>query len=192
MSIAIAEGSILDFKGDAIVNPANGFLMHGAGLARVIDRAARNAWTPQGVVNMSVADIKARVAEDVEKIRAYVSDHQRTPTIATGNVAVTSAGVLPYKGIIHAVGPVWNGGRFCEAALLASAHAEAVAAAHARSWESVAFPAISCGLFGYPVERAAKIAVEAVLFASLFDVDVTFYPFGFEAEYTRALQEVTA
>jgi O-acetyl-ADP-ribose deacetylase (regulator of RNase III) len=170
--IEIRSGSILDFEGDAIVNPANGFLRHGAGLAKIIANAAQ--------------------AGEGEGARAWRAEQASTPTIATGNVAVTGAGNLPYKGVIHAVGPVWNGGAFCEDTLLWSAHVEAVAAAIVREWDSIAFPAISCGLFGFPVERAAPIAISGVLAASLFDVDVTFYPFGYEAEFTRALQEATS
>lgn len=166
MSIEIYEGSILDCDVDAIVNPANGFLNHGAGLARIIAQAAQH-------VGWSAQTGRADPVRSRKAARFRMEQHR--PTVPTGGVAVTSAGVLPYKGIIHAVGPVWNGGDLFEKQLLAAAHDNAIAAARERGWTSIAFPAISCGLFRFPVKKAAPIAVAcAVDWTNNFDIDIVF------------------
>jgi putative ATPase len=146
MPIEIYKGSILDCDVDAIVNPANSFLRHGGGLARIIaDAASKNPSDPFR-------------PNDFEKDNLRAAN---TP-IPTGDATVTSAGALPFKGIIHAVGPIWGGGAFYERALLKAAHQNACARAYERKWRSIAIPAISCGIFGFPVEQAAPIAVNAV------------------------------
>jgi O-acetyl-ADP-ribose deacetylase (regulator of RNase III) len=100
--------------------------------------------------------------EAAVKVRQWRADHDDAPLIATGNAYATSAGLLPFKAVIHAVGPIWNGGHFHERALLRAAYENACAAAHDLGCRSVAFPAISCGIFGYPVEKAAPVAVMAL------------------------------
>lgn len=183
-TIEIRSGSILDFEGDCIVNPANSFMRHGAGLAAAIDKAAR------GISNVNAAERREqRGLPYVECHNAVLQwDHDRanTPLTATGNVAVTSAGVLPFKGIIHAVGPIWNGGMFIEADLLDVVTATALDAALERDWKSIAFPAISCGIFGFPVDQAARILLEvADSFSDNFDL-IAFYPFGHELVFEDA------
>lgn len=163
----IIQGSILDFDGDAIVNPANSFLRHGAGLAKVIANAA----APKGARGTT----------------AWWREQFSHPLIPTGGVGVTSAGRLPYNGIIHAVGPIWGGGAYHEAELLASAYSLACHRAFQRGWKRIAFPAISCGIFGYPVEKAATVAITEASAWAHFDVECNFYLFG--DEHFAAYQE---
>lgn len=117
---------------DALVNPANERLSHGAGLAAVIACAAG--------------------PELVEQSR-------RIGHCPVGGAVVTSAGALPQRAIIHVVGPVWRGGESGEAALLAACHRAALARASEYGLRSIAVPAISTGIFGYPAAEAARVAV---------------------------------
>lgn len=150
--IRVVQGDLLSQPVECIVNPANGFLRHGGGLAKIIaDRAApKNLSGPTG---------DAREPNRCDEVgKAWWHEQFTTPTIATGDAVVTSSGHLPF-GLIHAVGPVWKDGSLCEKALLASAHANAMALAVENGWKSIGFPAISCGLFRFPVEVAAPIAL---------------------------------
>jgi len=184
MSISIVKGSLLDAHVDAIVNPANLFLRNGAGLARIIDKAARG-------------DQNGRNYTLTPSQREYERQLSKVPTISTGNVAVTSAGVLPFRGIIHAVGPVWTDGSYCEGPLLHRVHERICEEAISRGWQSVGIPAISCGLFRFPAERAAPYAVAGVLHAlaqqdlavSGRELDVRFYLMedGHVSAWTKAL-----
>lgn len=174
MSITLHQGSILDADVDFIVNPANSHLRHGGGLARVIADAAR-AFPP----GMHAGDSAAQAT-------AWNREQEQHPLVATGAVALTTAGALRYRGIIHAVGPVYGGGSFFESALLSSAHAEALALAVQAGGKSVAFPAISCGIFGYPVERAAHVAVRTCL-ASPLRVEFWLFEDSHMEAFTKAL-----
>jgi O-acetyl-ADP-ribose deacetylase (regulator of RNase III) len=197
MSIAIYRDSILDVEADCIVNPANSFLNHGGGLARIISDAATKPWefVADNPDELSVAELRAAYDAHNDSAAQWAVDHLNAPLIATGNVHVTSAGVLPYKGVIHAVGPIWNGGAFYERALLKAAYANACAAAHDKGWRSIAFPAISCGIFGFPVKAAAPIAIDAVHFWATeqplgMDMDVTFALF--EDAHIRTFERALA
>jgi O-acetyl-ADP-ribose deacetylase len=117
---------------DAIVNPANEGLQLGAGVAGAIRRRGGQS-----------------IQEECDRI-GYC---------ATGQAVVTGAGNLPAKWVIHAVGPVWHGGDRNEDALLASAVLAALRRAEEVGAKSVALPAISTGVYGFPMERAAKISV---------------------------------
>jgi O-acetyl-ADP-ribose deacetylase (regulator of RNase III) len=77
----------------------------------------------------------------------------------TGDAKITRGYRLPARHVIHTVGPVWNGGKHKEPELLASCYRTTLALAHAHQLKTVAFPAISCGVYGYPLEQAATIAV---------------------------------
>jgi len=164
--VTLIRGSILDFEGDAIINPANSHLQHSGGLARLI--AAKAApW-----------DDTMRYWNDAERLWAHRSGEWRREQtnhalIPTGGCGVTSAGALPYKAILHAVGPIWGGGGYQEDKLLWRCHLSVLETANRMGFDSIAMPAISCGIFGYPVERAAPIAIEAALGFSR--PDVTFY-----------------
>ena len=121
---------------DAVVNPANGRLAHGGGVAGVLSRAAGPALQ---------AESDALVA--------------KSGPIPTGSAAVTGAGRLPFKGVIHAVGPRLGEGS--EEALLCAALGAAFALAKGRGWESVAFPAVSSGIFAVPLDVCARAYVRA-------------------------------
>jgi O-acetyl-ADP-ribose deacetylase (regulator of RNase III) len=84
----------------------------------------------------------------------------------TGDAKATGAGNLPARHVVHAVGPVWSGGGAGEPELLASAHRRSIEVADALGCESVAFPAISTGIYGYPVDRAARVALPAAVAAA--------------------------
>lgn len=122
---------------DAIVNAANSSLMHGGGVAGAISRAG------SPVIQQ----------ESYEWVRAHGSVLHEKP-------AFTSAGSLPCKTVIHAVGPVWGEGD--EEAKLASAISGSLALADALGLESIAFPAISTGIFGFPVDLAARVILKAI------------------------------
>lgn len=122
---------------DAIVNAANGHLAHGGGVARVISLAAGPALDQEG--------------------DALVKAHGPVPT---GQAVVTGAGRLPFKGVIHAVGPAQGQGD--EGRKLAAALGAAFLRAHERGWASLAFPAVSAGIFAVPLDVCARAYVRAV------------------------------
>lgn len=162
MSITIHQGSILDSKADYLVNPANSFLNHGGGLARVIANAA----APYASVYEAMGDI-----EGWETSERWMLQQEVCPLIATGNAAMTSAGALPYKGIIHAVGPIWNGGDFMEWDLLEMVHESVYRIAENAGARSIAFPAISSGIFGCPIGFVARIACEIATWYPKIDTE---------------------
>src|ERR687897_2171374 len=120
---------------DAIVNAANVELAPGSGVCGAIHRAA----------GPELAVACARVAP-----------------CPTGEARIPPGFGLPARYVIHAVGPVWHGGAHGEPELLASAYRASLALARAKELQSIAFPAISTGVYGYPVEAAAAIAVATV------------------------------
>jgi len=132
IELAISDITAMDV--DAIVNPANEALQLGSGVAGAI----RQKGGPT-------------IQEECDKIG----------TCAVGQAVVTRAGKLKAKWIIHAVGPVWKGGSFGEEMLLASAVLQALRRAEDIGARSIALPAISTGIFGFPVEQAAEISIAA-------------------------------
>jgi O-acetyl-ADP-ribose deacetylase (regulator of RNase III) len=157
--IEFAIADLLAQDVDAIVNPANEHLAHGGGVAGLISRAA---------------------GPDLEE------DSRRIGRCPTGDAVVTRAGRLPQRAVIHAVGPVWRGGGAGEAEALASAHRAVVARAEEEGLATIALPAISTGVFGYPVELAAPVAVAAVRAAADASGVVTLVRFCFLDEAARA------
>jgi O-acetyl-ADP-ribose deacetylase len=151
--LRFVQGDITSMATDAIVNAANERLSDGGGVNGAIHRAAGPDLGPA--------------------CRAIGG-------CPTGEARITQGFNLPARYIIHAVGPVWHGGNHGEAHLLASAYRNSLALAELHGLRSVAFPAISCGIFGYPVDQASEIAVEAVRGSEL---DVTFVLF------TKAMME---
>jgi O-acetyl-ADP-ribose deacetylase (regulator of RNase III) len=141
MSIDLLQADITTLDVDAIVNAANRALAGGGGVDDAIHRAAGPALS---------AACKA-----IPMVQPFV----RCPT---GEARITPGFDLPARWIIHAVGPVWSGGCEGEPALLASCYRNALALAQAHGIASIAFPAISCGVFGYPPDQAVDIAVRTV------------------------------
>lgn len=130
-------GNLLEEPVDAIVNAANGHLAHGGGVAAAIARAAGPALVEEG--DQIVAERGA---------------------IPVGEAVVTTAGALPFKGVIHAVGPHQGLGQ--EEERLEAALQAAFLRAHERRWTSVSFPAVSSGIFAVPLEVCSRAYVAAV------------------------------
>ncbi len=171
--LSIIKGDITEQATEAIVNAANSSLMGGGG----VDGAIHQAGGPA-----ILAECKQIVA--------------RQGRLPTGQAVITTGGNLKAKYIIHTVGPVWQGGNKGEARLLASAYRESLKLAAEKRLTSVAFPSISTGAYGYPVDKAAIVAVEAVtsfLKESATSIrEVVFVLFDsrtFEA-YASALREI--
>jgi O-acetyl-ADP-ribose deacetylase len=139
--IEIAEADITALPLDAIVNAANETLLGGGGVDGAIHRAAG----PKLLT----------ACRALREVRPGV----RCPT---GEARITPGFRLPARHVIHTVGPVWRGGAHGEPELLASCYRESLKLAHANGIESIAFPAISCGVYGYPVDEAVAIAVREV------------------------------
>jgi O-acetyl-ADP-ribose deacetylase (regulator of RNase III) len=135
--LAIRQGDITVFPVDAIVNAANEHLAGGGG----VDGAIHRAGGPQ---------IMRELAERYGSSR-------RCPT---GSAVPTGAGNLPARWVIHAVGPRWSGGSRGEEALLVSAYRSALAIAGELGARHVSLPAISCGIYGYPLTDGARVAIE--------------------------------
>jgi O-acetyl-ADP-ribose deacetylase len=130
---------------DAIVNAANGHLAHGGGVAGILSRAAGPA-----------------LQEESDRIIAA-----RGP-LPTGSAVVTTAGRLPFKGVIHAVGPRYGEGD--EENKLFSALTAAWACARDKGWESVSFPAVSSGIFAVPLDICARAYLKAARASPLRNV----------------------
>ena len=137
--IELIKGDITKIKVDAIVNAANSSLMGGGGVDGAIHRAGGMA-----------------ILDECKKIIA------KQGSCKTGEAVITTAGNLPAKFVIHTVGPVWNNGKKNEANLLATCYQNSLKLAIKHSLSSVAFPNISTGIYGYPKEEAAKIAINTV------------------------------
>lgn len=136
--IRVYQGDITKLEVDAIVNAANSRLAGGGGVDGAIHRAAG----PQ-----------------------LLEECLRLNGCPTGKVKMTHGYDLPSNYVLHAVGPVWNGGGHGEAKLLASCYREAMAIARQEGFKSIAFPAISCGVYHYPPEQAVATATREVITA---------------------------
>jgi O-acetyl-ADP-ribose deacetylase (regulator of RNase III) len=134
-------GDITTLRCDAIVNAANSGLMGGGGVDGAIHRAAGPS-----------------VLEACRRIRRELWPDG----LPAGEAGLTEAGRLPCRGIIHTVGPVWHGGASGEARLLASCYRNALAVARKQGLESIAFPAVSTGVYGYPPDKAARVVAEVL------------------------------
>lgn len=141
----MVRGNLLEEPVDAIVNAANGHLMHGGGVAGVISRAAGPALQAESDRLLTVSG-----------------------PFASGTAVVTGAGRLPFKGVIHAVGP--RQGEGDEEAKLARALSAAFRIGSEKGWQSVAFPAVSAGIFGVPLDVCARAYLTAARSAPLRNV----------------------
>jgi O-acetyl-ADP-ribose deacetylase len=139
-AVELTLGDITAIAADAIVNAANSSLAGGGG----VDGAIHRAGGPD-----IMADLEARYGHD-----------RHCPT---GGAVISAAGRLPASWVIHAVGPVWQGGQAGEPELLASAYRTSLRLASEQDARTVTAPAISLGIYGYPHEPGARIALEAVL-----------------------------
>ena len=137
--IKIIQGDISKLEVDAIVNAANSSLMGGGGVDGAIHRAGGSSI--------------------LSECREIVVLQGRCEA---GKAVITAGGNLPAKFVIHAVGPVWHGGNNNEAFLLKNAYLNSLKLAVENGIESIAFPNISTGVYGFPKEKAAEIAIRAV------------------------------
>ncbi len=139
MNLKLLQGDITLMEVDAIVNAANSSLLGGGGVDGAIHRAGGPA-----------------ILEECLAIR------NRQGGCPTGEAVITTAGNLPAKYVIHTVGPVWNGGSSGEEQLLASCYIKSLQLAVGNNVQSIAFPNISTGIYRFPKEKAANIAIAAV------------------------------
>lgn len=139
--LEIVKGDLTDVEADAIVNAANSTLLGGGG----VDGAIHRKGGPQ-------------ILEECKRLRAT----EWPDGLPTGCANITSGGNLKAKHVIHTVGPIWRGGFHEEAKLLKQAYRSSLKLAVTNRLKTIAFPSISTGAYGYPVEEASRIAVGAV------------------------------
>ena len=137
--IEIEKGDITKLAVDAIVNAANSSLMGGGGVDGAIHRAGGPAI--------------------LDECRMIIAKQGKCKP---GNAVITTGGNLPAKFVIHTVGPIWNGGKSKEAKTLADCYLNSLKLAIENGIETIAFPNISTGVYGYPKDQAAVIAVQTV------------------------------
>jgi O-acetyl-ADP-ribose deacetylase (regulator of RNase III) len=137
--IELIQGDITKIKTDAIVNAANTSLLGGGGVDGAIHKAGGK-----------------KILDECQKIRS------KQGGCKVGEAVITTAGKLPAKFVIHAVGPVWNNGKSNEEKLLALAYYNSLKVALENQVQSIAFPNISTGIYRFPKQKAAEIAIATV------------------------------
>ena len=169
--VSMVQGDITRQATDAIVNAANSSLMGGGGVDGAIHRAGGPA-----------------ILEECKKIVAQQG------SLPTGKAVITTGGNLKSQYVIHTVGPFWHGGSRNEAELLQNAYYECLELAAENKLDSISFPSISTGAYGYPVDEAAKIALSTVVSflkeqaTSLKDVVFVLFDSRTYQSYCSALQ----
>jgi O-acetyl-ADP-ribose deacetylase len=170
--LSLIKGDITCMSTDAIVNAANSSLMGGGG----VDGAIHRAGGPK----------------ILEECRQIVLKQGR---LAAGKAVITSGGNLPAKYVIHTVGPVWHNGTTNEQVLLASAYSESLRLAEKNHLQSIAFPSISTGAYGYPVNEASKVAIQTLIeflkneAVSVREVIMVLFDNGTYEAYLQAVKE---
>jgi O-acetyl-ADP-ribose deacetylase len=140
-TVEVIQGDITDVDADAIVNAANSTLLGGGG----VDGAIHRRGGP-------------KILEECKRIRLT----EWPDGLPTGKAVMTGGGNLKAKHVIHTVGPVWMGGFHVEAELLKQAYRNTLKLAVSRGLRTIAFPSISTGAYGYPVEEASRVALGTV------------------------------
>jgi len=139
--IRMVKGDITEQDADAIVNAANSTLMGGGG----VDGAIHSKGGP-------------RILEECKAIR----EKEWRTGLPIGKAVITSGGNLKARHVIHAVGPVWHGGKYGEPELLAEAYRNSLSLAVSKDLKTIAFPSISTGAYGYPIDKACEVALRTV------------------------------
>jgi len=139
--VFLVKGDITDVNTDAVVNAANSSLMGGGG----VDGAIHRKGGP-------------RILEECKRLRTS----QWPRGLPTGKAAITSGGNLKAKYVIHTVGPIWQEGNQKKSELLAEAYRNSLKLAVSKKLKTIAFPSISTGAYGYPIEKASRIALTTV------------------------------
>jgi O-acetyl-ADP-ribose deacetylase (regulator of RNase III) len=170
--LRLVQGDITRQTSDAIVNAANSSLMGGGGVDGAIHQAG----------GLAILD----------ECKQIVSRQGR---LATGKAVITTGGNLRAKHVIHTVGPIWRGGSQGEPELLSSAYRESLKLAAENNLSSLAFPSISTGVYGYPVNEAARVAINTVITflsrgtTSIKEVAFVLFDARTFAAYSLALRE---
>jgi O-acetyl-ADP-ribose deacetylase (regulator of RNase III) len=138
-TVSLVAGDLTKQDVDAVVNAANSSLMGGGGVDGAIHRAGGPA-----------------IIDDCRKIVAAIG------RLETGKAVITTGGDMPARFVIHTVGPVWHGGEGGEPRLLADAYRNSLSLAESEGLKTVAFPSISTGIYGYPMEEAARVALATI------------------------------